>query len=63
MRTTLPIELFADYSVVVDTTDYGRRDGRDWRNVASQDRPKRTRKGPRRQATRKDAVRAHLRSL
>lgn len=63
MSTSLPTEVFANFDVVVDAADYGRRDGRDWRNVASQDRPKRTRKGPRRQSTRKAAVAAHLRSL
>ena len=49
-------------TVEIPATDSLPRDGRDWRNVATDDRPKRrTKRQPRRQNTRQAVLQAYAR--
>jgi hypothetical protein len=59
---TLTPEVFATFTVEIPDVDSLPRDSRDWRNVRTEDRPKRnTRRQPRRQNTRQAVLQAYAR--
>ena len=61
MNVNVNVDLFATHTVETDQPAI-RRDSRDWRNVSSDDRPKRRdRRTPRRQSTRQAVLQAHAR--